>query len=70
MTRDAELANEKHVERGIERPSDLERDRDASTGQAQHYDIIAATVMTQLVGELSARVGSIPKPASIHSLAS
>jgi hypothetical protein len=58
----AQLANEEHVERGVERTGDLERDRHAATRQAEHDHVVAAGVLAEPLGELAAGVPPVPEP--------
>ena len=59
MTRNAELADEKHVERRMQSFRDLESDRHPTPRQREHDDVMAIRVLRQRVGELPSRFDPI-----------
>ncbi len=61
VTRYAQFANEKDVERGLEAASELEANGHAAARQREHDDIVTAGVFLQLVGEQTARIETVPK---------
>jgi len=57
----AELADDENVERNVERAGDLGRNRDATTGKAEHYDVGAVSEVAEFGGEQAARFGTVAK---------
>jgi len=53
----AELADDENVERA----GDLGRNRDATTGNAEHYDVGAVSEVAEFGGEQAARFGTVAK---------
>ncbi len=61
MARHSQLADDEDIERGLQRLGDFEGHRHAATRQRQHQHVRAAGVLDQLLGELSAGLGTISK---------
>lgn len=51
VTRHAELSHREHVERGVQRAGDFERDGNPASGQGEHDHVISPRVRTELRGE-------------------
>ena len=61
MTGDAQLSDEECVERRRERLRHLESDGDSATGKGKHYDVVAATIASELDGQSPPGVASVPE---------
>jgi hypothetical protein len=55
----AQLANEKDVERGAKRARDFARHGNAAAGQREHDHVWAVRICTEVFGELPSAVSSI-----------
>jgi hypothetical protein len=63
---DAELANQKDVQREPETPGDLGRNRNTAARQSQDDDVRSACILSQSGGQLFAGIRSILEPHHHH----
>ena len=64
----AQLANDKDIQRRIERPRHLEGHRHAAPGQSEHRDIWAAGVSHQPPRQPSTRISAVSESSQHHFL--